>query len=100
MYVADGTVNSEKTRNFHGVDPRLPPSATFCLTVFKEEGFKDTFTEGTIIRIPNVRCQFRDCELELKWSNRVTQKQSDDGWKEKEFSILDPSDPQAKEIEK
>jgi hypothetical protein len=101
IYVTDGTVNPMPTRNFHGMDARIPPSALFCLAVFNtvQPSSEALFKEGNFVCFPNVNVKEYQGALELSWSELVSDKQAADGWKDKVCYLVDPTDPRATEIE-
>jgi len=97
LYLTDGTVNAQKTRNFHGLSVAgIPPGGVICLTLFERPLTQEDPT-GKVYFIENLRCKDYD-GLELNWSNKVTATQAANGWRNREVHLLQPDDPKVKEI--
>lgn len=101
VYVSDGTVNPQPTRNFHQVDAHLHPNAIMTLNVWGDirDHTKQLLKAGAILHFPNVRAkEFNG--LELKWSDKMTQEQVDRGWQDRTITEISVDDPRAIEIER
>ena len=94
LYVSDGTISSEPTRNFHNVDVSLPHSAVFCLAIKDQppDDIAALLVRGNVIKVPNVRAKSYRGELELMWSEKVTVEQKMGGWKDKFISLVPKND--------
>lgn len=99
LYVTDGTVNPAPTRNFHNIDAQIPPSAVICLTVFDTTQHQASLFEvGKFYTFKNLRSKDRN-GLELNWSDKVTEKQAEDGWRPKAVIVVPRESEEAQEIE-
>ncbi|WVF70377.1 hypothetical protein IAT40_005167 [Kwoniella sp. CBS 6097] len=104
LYVTDGTVSNTTPRNFHNVQyPSIPPRAILCLAIFDAppESERPLLEHGNILSMENVRCKDFNGQLELGWSEKVTEKQLDQGWRARRtLCLVEKNDERAKIIEK
>lgn len=100
--MTDGTVNPRPTSNFFNISIGTPPSSIFCVAVFDEqpEEFAHNMREGNFIVIRNVRvaAHKRTAELELRWSDKLTEDQLQKGWKQKTITPVPKNDHRATQI--
>lgn len=101
LYVTDGTVNAQPTRNFHNVEATgIPPSAIFCLTLWEPPVPPHEVSAGDMYFLRNLRCkEYRGGGLELNWSNHVTVAQQEQGWRDRDARKVDTDDPRGKETD-
>lgn len=102
LYITDGTASSYPNRNFRGVTHEdLLPSQIFVLSIVKEPppDEQPLYREGLYMKMNNIRAKEYRGELELTWSEAVTQDQLDQGWNRRRVTGIAASDPQAKLIE-
>lgn len=103
LYVADGTVNPHPTHNFHNIDAGIPPGALMCLTVFASvsAASESLFKPGATLHFKNVNVnRYRgQGDLELKWSDLVSNQQVAEGWKDRKCYLVGPDMPEVIEIE-
>ena len=103
LYVVDGTVSSLPQRNFHGVDhPNVPINGVFRIEIKYPSSPTDeeTFKAGNVVLLPNVRAKNYKGEMELIWSERLTDEQEARGWKVKSATLIQPEDERALAIER
>jgi hypothetical protein len=102
IYATDGSVSSSTPRNFHNIAyADTPSNAIFCINIpdkplDNEEHF---YKAGNIIRLGNLRTKTYKGELEITWSNRVTEAQSSQRFRDKRPRLLAQDDPESIMIE-
>lgn len=101
LYVTDGTVSPHLTRNFRNVDIGIPQGGVMCLNVFDNVNpqSETLFQTGAVLHFPNILAKPYDRELELKWSDMVTDDQARSGYQDKEAFLVKNDDPRAIAIE-
>jgi hypothetical protein len=102
VYITDGTSNPVPTRNFHGVShPDLQFSQIFCLAIKDKlhPAEQEMFQEGNYVRLNNMRAKEYKGEIELIWSEGLTQEQAEGGWNRRRATKIAPGDESALAIE-
>ena len=101
LYITDGTVSPSTTRNFHNVDIGIPASAIFSLAIKNTPPTteRDVFQVDNIITMNNIRAKAYQGDLELIWSELVTEEQKAQGWNRRRCHTLQAGDEIAKVIE-
>lgn len=103
MYVVDGTVSPLPQRNFHNVShPHLPMSGVYKIDIKHQPSPSDEamFTAGSVLLLPNVRAKDYRGEMEIIWSEKVTDEQEAKGWRTKRACLIPPEDERALAIER
>lgn len=103
LYATDGSVSPHTPRNFHNVSyDDLPSNAIFCISIpdkpFPHE--EEYFKAGNIMRLENLRRKMYKGELEISWSNLMTEEQAHRSFKDKRPILLAKDDPRSVELER
>ena len=72
----------------------------FCLTIFEDQSddVVDFLAPGNVVEFKNCRCDDSVGELELKWSNLVSEEQLAQGFKAKKPRLLEKTDDRVRVI--
>jgi hypothetical protein len=102
LYISDGTISPQPTRNFHNVDLSIPPSAVFSLAIkdLPPMSERHIFEVGNFVKTRNVRAKVYQGGLELIWSELVTSDQLQQGWNRRRGQLVGKEDERAKVIER
>lgn len=102
LYVVDGTLSNLPLRNFHNVEyPRVGRQGVYCIGIQRcPPDEEHIYRVGNYVLLRNVRSKMYRDELELIWSELVTQQQDDAGWKSRKAVLIPPQDERALEIER
>ena len=94
VYITDGTTSSERLRNFHNFQDKVPYNAIFCLSIHEKppDNELELFKKGNILKMGNVRAKLYKEDLELTWSEKLTQEQVEMGWRTRRRCELIPNE--------
>lgn len=101
--MVDGTVSRLPLRNFHNIDhPHVPMSGVFKIDIMHSPSQDDvgTFQPGKVVMLRNVRSKEYKGELEMIWSERLTDEQEARGWNYKRPRLISSGDERAVAIER
>ena len=115
LYVTDGTRSAapHSWRNWHGIDRQanapgdgfgrpLPKDAIYCLTIMSAppRDEQELLQPGNVLSVRNVRGDAWGGELEMVWSEMMTEEQAVMGWKRRKLRVLSREDERVKAIER
>jgi hypothetical protein len=102
LYVSDGTLSPHPTRNYHNIDASIPPRALFPLAIYQLNGTEQVgwLKAGNTILFRNVRSKIWKEELELAWSELITDDLVKAGWETRKLKLIGKDDDRAKVIER
>ncbi|KAK4685148.1 protection of telomeres protein 1, partial [Tremellales sp. Uapishka_1] len=101
LYVTDGTCYATPPRNFHGLDFGIPATAVYCIAILDvpsaEE--KKKFKVGNVIKMYNIRPKMYQGQLDLVWSEKMTEQQARDRWSTRWCRVFTEEDERYREID-
>jgi hypothetical protein len=103
LYVTDGTVSPLSLRNYHNISHgHIPRSAIYCVSIQNEPPPEELqcYEAGNVLRLTNLRAKEYRGELEITWSDLMTEVQANQNFKRRKPLLLPKEDERSIEIEK